>query len=205
MIEVDPSKTSRAQCFSLFANAPMPMLTVFKTLDVTKAVKTAKKRGVKLNALLCHAVYLAAKDIKEMHYLVKDEKLFFSEEMSVGLVVKGKDGKLLNCDVPASDDFSAFYVDYNCVVEKALKENESQEDTERVSIGTSAILTGSIDGLVNLYSPAFTNPFLVWSRYESKFFKKILKVSFQFHHAQIDGGEAVLFLENLQKVLNKIS
>ncbi|HBK02723.1 MAG TPA: chloramphenicol acetyltransferase [Clostridiales bacterium] len=205
MIEVDPSKTSRAQCFSLFTNAPMPMLTVFKTLDVTKAVKAAKKRGVKLNALLCHAVYLATKDIKEMHYLVKDGKLFFSEELSVGLVVKGKDGKLLNCDVPASDDFSAFYVDYNCVVEKALKENESQEDTERVSIGTSAILTGSIDGLVNLYSPAFTNPFLVWSRYESKFFKKILKVSFQFHHAQIDGGEAVLFLENLQKVLNKIS
>ena len=140
-----------------------------------------------------------------MHYLVKDGKLFFSEELSVGLVVKGKDGKLLNCDVPASDNFLTFYSDYNRVIEKALEENEPQEDTKRASIGTSAILTGSIDGLVNLYSPAFTNPFLVWSRYESKFLRKKLKVSFQFHHAQLDGAEAVLFLENLQKVLNGIS
>ena len=203
MKEVNPALTSRAQSFALFASAPMPMLTVFKTLDVTKAVKKAKRRKVKLNALLCHAVYLAAKDINEMHYLVKDGKLFFSKELSVGLVVKGKDGKLLNCDVPASENFSVFYSDYNRVIEKALEENEPQEDTERVSIGTSAILTGSIDGLVNLYSPAFTNPFLVWSKYENKFLRKKLKVSFQFHHAQLDGAEAVLFLENLQKVLSK--
>ena len=184
MKEVNPALTSRAQSFALFASAPMPMLTVFKTLDVTKAVKEAKKRRVKLNAVLCHAVYLAAKDINEMHYLVKD-------------------GKLLNCNVPASENFSVFYSDYNRIIEKALEENESQEDTEMASIGTSAILTGSIDGLVNLYSPAFTNPFLVWSRYESKFLRKKLKVSFQFHHAQLDGAEAVLFLENLQQVLSK--
>lgn len=76
MNELNPALTSRAQSFALFASAPMPMLTVFKTLDVTKAVKKAKRRKVKLNALLCHAVYLAAKDINEMHYLVKDGKTF---------------------------------------------------------------------------------------------------------------------------------
>lgn len=204
MIEVDPSSTSRAESFSLFASAPMPMLTAFKTIDITKVVKISKRRKIKLNAILCYAVYLAAKDIEEMHYLVREGKLYFSDKMSIGVVVRGSNGMLINCEIPATENFSIFYNDYNKTIEKAVLENKFESKEKRVSVGTSAILTGNIDGMINLYSPIYTNPFLIWSRYENKLFKKKLKVSFQFHHAQLDGREAVFFLENFQKNLFKI-
>ena len=35
MKEINPDDTSRAEAFRLWMNAPMPMVTLFKTLDVT--------------------------------------------------------------------------------------------------------------------------------------------------------------------------
>ena len=40
---------------------------------------------------------------------------------------------------------------------------------------------------------------VMWGRYRKGFFKTTLPVSFQFHHVQMDGGDAAKFLERLQK------
>ena len=45
MKEIDPDETSRAEAFRLWMNAPMPMVTLFKTLDVSRLVRTGKRRG----------------------------------------------------------------------------------------------------------------------------------------------------------------
>ena len=42
MKEVDPKTTSRQYAFEMWMNAPMPMVTMFKTLDVTKLRNFAK-------------------------------------------------------------------------------------------------------------------------------------------------------------------
>ena len=43
--EVNPKETSRAQAYKLWMNAPNPMVTFFKTIDVTRIVKVSRKRG----------------------------------------------------------------------------------------------------------------------------------------------------------------
>ena len=37
MVEVDPKQTKRAEAFALWMNAPMPMVTAFKTVNVSHA------------------------------------------------------------------------------------------------------------------------------------------------------------------------
>ena len=44
--EVDPKETSRAVAYELWMKAPNPMVTFFKTLDVTNLVKVSKKTPV---------------------------------------------------------------------------------------------------------------------------------------------------------------
>ena len=39
--EIDPKNTSRAQAFELWMKSPMPMVTLVKTLDVTRLRKYA--------------------------------------------------------------------------------------------------------------------------------------------------------------------
>ena len=50
---IDPKTTTRAAAFDLWMNAPNPMVTFFKTLDVTPLVRLSRRRGLKFNMLLC--------------------------------------------------------------------------------------------------------------------------------------------------------
>ena len=42
MKEVNPKETPRAYAFEMWMDAPMPMLTFFKTVDVTRLVRISK-------------------------------------------------------------------------------------------------------------------------------------------------------------------
>ena len=57
---VDPGTTSRAEAFELWMDAPNPMVTFFKTLDVTPLVRLSKRKGFKFNMLLCWCIGSAA-------------------------------------------------------------------------------------------------------------------------------------------------
>lgn len=56
-----------------------------------------------------------------------------------------------------------------------------------------------VDGAINMYSGIYNNPFLIWGKYKEEREKITLKISFQFHHVQMDGREACEFLKRLQE------
>ena len=53
---IDPQTTTRAGAYELWMSAPNPMVTFFKTLDVTPLVRFSRKRGYKFNMLLCWCI-----------------------------------------------------------------------------------------------------------------------------------------------------
>ena len=61
-----------------------------------------------------------------------------------------------------------------------------------------------LDGIVNQYSGLFNNPFLAWGKYKRRLFKTKLPVSLQFHHVQMDGAQAALFLEKVQQEIDEL-
>ena len=71
-------------------------------------------------------------------------------------------------------------------------------------VGTSAVTGTEIDCIVNQYTDKFSNPMLMWGRYRKGLFKTTLPISFQFHHVQMDGGQATQFLEELQLIINSL-
>ena len=48
MKEVNPETTTRAYAFKMWMNAPMPMVTFFKTLDVSNLVKNQQKEKTEI-------------------------------------------------------------------------------------------------------------------------------------------------------------
>ena len=75
MKEVNPQETSRAYAYEMWMNAPMPMVTFFKTLDVSNLVKISRKRKLKFNMLMCYCIGKAASKIKEFYMLPVGNKL----------------------------------------------------------------------------------------------------------------------------------
>ena len=74
MKEVNPNETSRKYAFEMWMNAPMPMVTLFKTLNVSRLVKISRKRGVKFNMLMCYCIGKAASKVKEFYMLPVGDK-----------------------------------------------------------------------------------------------------------------------------------
>ena len=54
--EIDPKNTTRAAAYDLWMNAPNPMVTFFKTLDVTNLIRISRKKHLKFNMLLDYCV-----------------------------------------------------------------------------------------------------------------------------------------------------
>jgi chloramphenicol O-acetyltransferase type A len=202
--EVDPLETNRAAAFKLWMHAPNPMVTFFKTLDVTNLIKVSRKRNLKFNMLMDYCIGTAASDVKEFYILPVGEKLIRYENIAVNTIVKNKNGEVNSCDLKFTKDLDAFNKEYlihtSDTAEKCTGRDLSEE---YMVIGTSAVTETEIDGAVNMHS-GFNNPFVIWGRYRKRWFRYILPVSFQFHHTQMDGGHAGRFLEDLQYVINSL-
>ncbi len=205
VIEVNPKETKRATAYELWMKAPNPMLTFFKTLDVTNLIKISKKRRLKFNMLLDDCIGKAAVNVKEFYTLPVGDKLFQYDSISVNTIVKNKDGEVSSCDISYIEDLNEFnrhYLKYTAQVAESCKDRDLSDNS--MVIGTSAIIDTQIDGAVGMNSGIFNNPFIIWGRYNKKLFRYYLTISFQFHHTQMDGAHAGKFLANLQNEINSL-
>ncbi len=74
-VEVNPKETSRASAYELWLQAPNPMVTFFKTLDVTELIRASRKRKLKFNMLTDYCIGKAAAPVKEFYLLPVGDKL----------------------------------------------------------------------------------------------------------------------------------
>ena len=199
MKEINPSETTRAYAFEMWMNAPMPMVTFFRTLDVTRLVRMSKRKGLKFNMLMCWCIGRAASGIKEFYMLPVGQKLIQYESIAVNTIVADKRGEVSSCDIPFSDDLMKFNDDYLLLTRQVAETCENHDIADSMVIGTSALAQYEIGGAVGMYSGVFNNPFMIWGKYRRHLFRTSLTVSFQFHHTQMDGAHAARFLDNLQK------
>lgn len=204
MREVNPKETSRAYAFEMWMNAPMPMVTFFKTLDVSNLVKISRKKRLKFNMLMCHSIGRAANKIKEFYLLPVGDKLMQYDTIAVNTIVANRKGEVSSCDIPFTDDLFEFNQHYIHLTTQVADSCINHDLHESMVIGTSALAKYEIDGAVGMYSGIFNNPFMIWGKYKRHLFKTTLTVSFQFHHTQMDGAHASMYLDRIQSEINKI-
>ena len=202
--EINPQDTNRAIAFELWIKSPMPMVTVTKTFDVTRLFRVSRRRGLKFTMLLCWCIGKAASRIEEFYMLPQNGKLYKYDHMAINIIVENVKGGLSFCDVAVSDDLEQFNANYLHLTGTISQTCQDILDDEAAIVGTSAVTGTELDCIVNQYSGQFNNPMVMWGRYHKGWLKTTLPISFQFHHAQMDGGHAAHFLEELQKTINTI-
>ena len=203
--EVDPKDTRRAAAYELWMKAPNPMVTFFKTLDVTNLVRISRKRKLKFNMLMDYCIGRAAVKVREFYILPVGDKLIQYDTIAVNTIVKNKEGEVSSCDLRYDSDLNRFnrqYLKYTAQTAESCKDRDLSENS--MVIGTSAIIDTEIDGAVGMNSGIFNNPFIIWGRYKKKWFRYYLPLSFQFHHTQMDGAHAGRFLAELQDEIRQL-
>ena len=204
MKEVNPQETSRAHAFELWMSSPMPMVTLTKTINITRAYKASKNKRIKLNALLCWCIGKAASPMEEFYLLPIQDKLLKYDKLAINVIVNNQKGGISSCDIPYENDFNCFYENYIKLTELASSTCESTFINDAMVIGTSAMIATELDCIVNQFTDKFLNPMVMWGKYRKSWFKTILPISFQFHHVQMDGGHGAQFLNNIQVEIDNL-
>lgn len=202
--EIQPQESSRAEAFKMWMSSPQPMVTLMKTLDVSRLVKVSKQTGLKFNMMLCWCIGKAASGMEEFYLLPENGKLFRYDRLAVNVIVENGKGGIGSCDVPFMDDMTQFNQQYLQLTKQVAESRMSTAIEDCMIIGTSAMPQTELDAIVNQYSGVFNNPFLAWGKYRRGWFKTTLPVSLQFHHVQMDGGHAVRFLEGVQHEISQL-
>ena len=202
---IDPKETTRAMAFELWMKAPNPMVTFFKTLDVTNLIRVSRRRGLKFNMLLDWCIGKAAAGVKEFYILPVGDQLIAYDSIAVNTIVKNRTGEVSSCDILFTEDLDGFnreYLEHTARVAETCVDRDLSENS--MVIGTSAIIDTEIDGAVGMNSGIFNNPFLIWGRWRRRFLRYRLPISLQFHHTQMDGAHAGRFLERVQQEINSL-
>lgn len=94
MREINPQQTTRAYAFKMWMQAPMPMVTFFKTLDVSSLVRISRRKRLKFNMLMCYCIGRAASQVKEFYMLPVGEKLMQYDTIAVNTIVANSAGEV---------------------------------------------------------------------------------------------------------------
>ena len=203
MREINSKETTRAYAFEMWMQAPNPMVTFFKTLNVSPLLKISRRKGLKFNMLMCYCIGRAAAQVKEFYMLPVGGKLMQFDSIAVNTIVANSAGEVSSCDLPFSENLAQFNRDYLRLTKQVVESCTDHDlSAESMVIGTSAVAQYEIDGAVGMYSGIFNNPFMIWGKYKRGLFKTTLTVSFQFHHTQMDGAHAARFLDLLQSEID---
>ena len=194
-------ETARAQSWKLYIDAPMPMVTIFKTLDISSLMKW-KEKGYKLNMLLCYCIARAADASPQFRLLPIGHKMMEYDRTGVNVIVANREGGINSCDIPFLENLDEFNRAYLELTGKVRETCQDYIMEDQMSTGTSSLVKYDIDGAVNMYSGIFNNPFCIWGRFRKENGKTLLRISFQFHHVQMDGMEAGEFLEKVQEYID---
>ena len=136
--------------------------------------------------------------------LPQNGKLYKYDRMAINVIVNNKKGGLSFCDIAVTDNLEQFNADYLHLTKTISQDCQDILDNEAVIVGTSAMTSTELDSIVNQYCDLFNNPMVMWGKYRKGWIKVTLPISFQFHHAQMDGGHAAKFLDDLQNTMIKI-
>ena len=202
--EITPQQSDRAEAFGLWMSSPMPMVTLVKTMDVTRAIKYGKRNNLGVNSIMCWCIGKAASKIKEFFILPEQGKLYSYSSLGINVIVKNAGGGLSSRDIPYNENIKEFTENYLRLTQQATTENKNVVLKDSMIIGTSAMIQTELDCIVNQYTDKFCNPMVMWGKIRKGWIRRSLPISFQFHHVQMDGTQGALFLEYLQETIKSL-
>lgn len=202
--EITPQQSDRAEAFGLWMSSPMPMVTLVKTMEVTRAIKYGKRNNLGVNSIMCWCIGKAASKIKEFFILPEQGKLYSYSSLGINVIVKNAGGGLSSCDIPYNENIKEFTENYLRLTQQATTENKNIVLKDSMIIGTSAMIQTELDCIVNQYTDKFCNPMVMWGKIRKGWIRRSLPISFQFHHVQMDGTQGALFLEYLQETIKSL-
>ena len=206
---VDPRATTRAAAFDLWMDAPNPMVTFFKTLDVTPLVRFVKQRGMKFYPAMIWVVSRVINAHEEFKLgWDQDGNLIRWDFVSPSYAhFHPEDGNFTKLVTPYMEDLPAFHARF-------LEDREKYRELRGVVEGqpTNHFDVSCLPWVryrhfdVHVFDQGdFLAPVVTWGKYEAEGGRLVMPLTMNIHHAAADGFHLSRFFTEVQELTDSLA
>lgn len=198
---------NRKEHFEFFSTFDNPFFGIVSEVDCTRAFNKCKKDGESFFAYCLYKSLIAANQIQEFRYRIRDQKVIIHDKVHASATIGRDDGTFGFSKVPYDSDFEGFKIALNHEIEKVkrtaglcLSDASERDDVVHITSIPWAKITGvthpqNYDGLSSVPKITFGKAFKQGS-------SMLMAVGIDAHHALMDGLHATRFIEAFQNCMN---
>lgn len=203
---LDIETWNRKEHFEFFSKFEEPFFSITCSIDMTIAYKNAKKLQVPFFTYYLHKSILAINTIENFRYRIEEGKVFIYDEIHASATIMREDKTFGFSFMENIEDLKSFQ---EMVAEEINRIQKTpglltREFPQNI-IHFSAIPWINFTGLTHSRSFSFPDscPKISFGKLITIGTQKSMSMTLAAHHGLVDGYHMGLFVEELQKLLNK--
>lgn len=204
---IDLENWNRKEHFEFFSQMEEPFYGVVTEIDVTIAYQEAKRKNIPFFNYYLHKVLFAVNETENFRLRIDGEQIFLHEKIDASATV-------MRADKTFGFSFMQYTENENNFSAYANKEIERVQNTSGLLLNSnwkeniihfSAVPFINFSGLTHARSFTWPDscPKISVGKIFEKDHRKFFNIAVYVHHGLVDGYHIGLFLENLQKSLDK--
>ena len=205
---IDINTWKRKEHYNFFSQFDEPFFGIVSEVDCTNAFRFTEDEGLSFFAYYLHKSLVAANNIDEFKYRIKDEKVVLFDKIDASPTIGREDGTFAFSFIKFSNDFNVFYKSLLKEMNKVKNSNglRATNDSEILDvIHFSSIPWVKFTGLTHARNYKFVDscPKITFGKTYYNNNKLLMPVSVNAHHGLVDGKHIGDYFELFQKLLDE--
>ena len=205
---IDINTWKRKEHFNYFSQFDEPFFGIVSEVDCTKAFQFTENEDLSFFAYYLHKSLVAANNIDEFKYRIKDEKVVLFDKIDASPTIGREDGTFAFSFIKFNSDFNVFYKSLLKEMNKVKNSNglRATNDSEILDvIHFSSIPWVKFTGLTHARNYKFVDscPKITFGKTYYNNNKLLMPVSVNAHHGLVDGKHIGDYFELFQKLLDE--
>lgn len=191
----------RKEIFENYNSCDNPFIIITTEIEVTNIVNYCKKHK-NFYATLGYLVATTANEMDAFKYRVKDEKIYYCDEIISNYTEMLGDNKIGYFNVELKDDYNEYIKEYKKVREDFLEKEYYNTEIKLNEIWISCSPWMTFTSLIPPFSKKNTIPQFIWDKYRQENDKYKIHLMILVHHGFADGSHIGKFVNTLQEKIN---
>ena len=202
--EIDMNNFERNPLFNYFMSYEQPRYSITIPIDITAIYNYGEKYG-NLNACFVYAITKACNAVDNFKYRIIENKLYKYDFIHAGTIFTNSSNQIKQAYIDINQSLTDFLLNYNKLNEEYFRTGKLiQKDYEQAFVELSCIKWFKFTGLNEISRNKFDCiPDITWDKIEIKNKKATVNMAITTNHALIDGYHIKLFIDELNKEINK--
>jgi chloramphenicol O-acetyltransferase type A len=192
----------RKELFEHYNECDNPFIIITVPVDVTNIVNYCKIHK-NFYATMGYYVTKTVNEIDNFRYRLKNNKIYFCDEVKSNYVQMHKDGEIGYFTLPIVHDYQEYIKTFNEVQNNFLNNNyECVNDIDEIWLSCEPWVP--FNGLIPPFSKKNTIPQFIWDKYKQVDDKYFVNLMILVHHGFADGSHIANFIKKLEDNIKNV-